>query len=198
MVEFDELRHLWQSQDTPDTPRALDGRAMTEVLRRFHRRQTAINCFRCALLLFALIWAPLHAENSVKLAGVMLILIGAAIYMFIDWRNQVGVANLDFTRPSVEFVENGIERLRDVRNPFRRTFWLFIGTAMVGFNLMYLVPSHPLSWEWRAINHVTATGLPFAAYGLGLWVRRKRIEKDVQPIEEKLVSMQQSLREQVR
>jgi len=198
MVEFDELRHLWQSQHTPDTPRALDGRAMTEVLRRFHRRQTVINCVRCALLLFALIWAPLHTEDSVKLAGVMLVLIGAAIYMFIDWRNQVGVANLDFTRPSVEFVENGIERLRDVRNPFRRTFWCFIGTTAVGFNLMHLTPAHPVSWEWRVVNHASATALPFAAYWLGLWIRRKRIEKDVQPIEEKLFSMRESLQEQVR
>src|SRR5689334_709864 len=104
MVEFDELRHLWQSQDQPDTPRALDGRAMTEVLRKFHRRQTVVNCLRAVLLVFFLIWGPMHARNLPTLAGVILFIIGAAIYLFVDWRNQIGIARLDFTRPSVDFV----------------------------------------------------------------------------------------------
>src|SRR5579863_8732429 len=141
MVEFEELRQLWQKQAAPDHALALDGRAMSVVLRKFHRRQTAINCLRAAALVFLLIFAPIRTHMALRpVLGILLMEIGLTLYLIADWRNQIGIARLDFTKPSVGFVESSLERLYDMRYPFRRTFWVFIGPAVVGFNLL-AVPS---------------------------------------------------------
>src|SRR5215831_10455761 len=137
MVEFDELRHLWQSQPQPDSALSLDGRAMSDLLRRFHRNQTVINCIRAALLLFAAIFVPIRAHMAVTaVLGIGFVSVGLSIYLWDDWRNQIGIARLDFTKPSADFVESSIQRLADMRYPFRRTFWVFMISCIAGLNLL--------------------------------------------------------------
>jgi len=195
MVEFEELRELWQKQAPPDSALALDGRAMTAVLSKFHFRQTAINCFRAALLLFVLLWAPLRTHMELRpIMGLVFLEIGMTIYLVEDWRNQVGIARLDFTKPSVGFVESSLQRLYDMRYPFRRTFWVFIGSAVIGFNLMS-VPPQNATWIRVLAMHCSATAFPFFAYWLGVKIRAKRFDMECRPILEKLLSMKQALEE---
>ncbi len=196
MVEFDELRELWQNQSQPDSALALDGRAMSEVLRRFHRRQTVINCVRASSLLFMVIWAPLKAHMAAPaMAGIALLAIGMTIYLVQDWRNQIGIARLDFTKPSAGFVESSIQRLNDMRYPFRRTFWVFIVSAVVGFNLLYWTPAHHATLYKAILMHANATAFPFVAYWLGVKIRARRFDLECRPIMEKLLSMKQALQE---
>ena len=197
MVEFDELRQLWQNQPQPAAAPSLDGRAIAEVLRRFHRKQTIINCLRASLLLFLATWAPLRAHlGIVNIFGVMFLVAGMTIFLVIDWRNQIGIARLDFTRPSAEFVESSIQRLHDMRYPFRRTFWLFIVSAVVGLNLISWHPGR--GFPRMLLTHVNATAFPFVAFWLGAKLRAKRFDLQCRPIMEKLVSMKRELRETAR
>jgi hypothetical protein len=196
MVEFDELRQLWQKQAQPETAMALDGRAMTEVMRRFHRRQTVINCVRAASLVFMAIWVPLKSNMALHvIVGIALIAIGATIYLTDDWRNQLGIARLDFTKPSADFVESSLQRLNDMRYPFRRTFWTFMITLVVGFNVLWWSPAHHNSLFRTVVAHSNATAFPFLAYWLGARIREKRFDMECRPIVEKLLSMKQALAE---
>jgi hypothetical protein len=195
MVEFEELRQLWQKQVPADSAIALDGRAMSTVLRKFHRRQTVINCIRAALMLGVLIWAPIRTHMAFRpVLGIILMEIGMAIYLVQDWRNQIGIARLDFTKPSVGFVESSLQRLNDMRYPFRRTFWVFIGSAVIGFNLMTVPPSGA-TWMRQLTMHCSATTFPFVAYWLGVKFRAKRFDLECRPIVEKLLSMKLALEE---
>lgn len=190
MVEFDELRELWQSQPQPDSSLALDGRAMKDTLRRFHRRQTIMNCFRASLLTVVGIWA-LNSRLTVEgRIGVCCMLVGLSIFLAVDWRNQVGIARLDFTQPSAEFIESSIQRLRDMRCPFRRTFWIFIVSAVAGMNLLAWHPGRPLGR--MVFGHVNATAFPFFAFWLGSIVRAKRFDMECRPIMEKLLAMKRA------
>ena len=197
MVEFDELRELWQRQAQPDTAAALDGAAMADVLRRFHRKQTIINCLRASLLLFLALYAAFNTRlGFVNLCGVFFLVIGMTIFLAIDWRNQISIARLDFTKPSADFVESSIQRLHDMRYPFRRTFWLFIISAVVGLNLISWHPGHTLART--ILTHVNATAFPFVAFWLGAAIRAKRFDMQCRPIMEKLIAMKRALRESAR
>lgn len=196
MVEFDELRHLWQSQAQPDSSLALDGRAMSDVLRRFHRRQTIINCFRASLLLFLVIYAPIKTHLALHaIAGIALVGIGLTIYLVEDWRNQIGIARLDFTKPSADFVESSIQRLRDMRYPFRKTLWIFLVCAIAGFNALWATPEHHATVYKAILYHASATVFPFVSVWLGAKIRAKRFDLECRPIVEKLLSMRQALEE---
>ncbi len=198
MVEFEELRQLWQNQTQPGASFTLDGRAIPDILRRFHRRQTAINTFRACLLLFVMVWAPLRGHLGVPgILGAVLMTLGLAVFLVVDWRNQIGIARLDFTQPSAEFVDRSIQRLHDMRYPFRQTFWVFIVSAVVGLNLMWHPVNHPM-WYRLVLAHVNATAFPFLAFWLGTKIRAKRFDLECRPIMEKLLSMKQELGEGAR
>lgn len=196
MVEFDELRQLWQKQAQPDSMLTLDGRAMSEVLRRFHRRQTIINCVRASLLLFMVIFVPIRGHMSpTVVAGVAFLFVGMAIYLVEDWRNQIGIARLDFTKPSAGFVESSLQRLRDMRYPFRRTFWILIVSVVCGMNLITWTAEHHSTVFKAVLMHSNATAFPFLAYWLGVKIRAKRFDLECRPIMEKLLAMRQVMEE---
>lgn len=196
MVEFEELRQLWQKQVQPDSALALDGRSMTDILRRFHRRQTIFNCVRASMLLFMIVWVPLNAHMAGTVtAGIAFLGVGLTIYLVEDWRNQIGIARLDFTKPSAGFVESSIQRLHDMRYPFRRTFWVFIVSAVVGMNLLTWAPAHHATVYRTVLTHTNATAFPFFAYWLGSKIRAKRFDLECRPIMEKLLAMRQALEE---
>lgn len=193
MVEFEELRQMWQRQAPPDTALALDGRAISLVLKKFHRRQTVINCVRAALLAFVLIYAPIRTHMALRpLAAILLMVAGLTIYLVQDWRNQIGIARLDFTKPSVGFVESSLQRLHDMRYPFRGTFWIFIGPAVAGFNLLVTAPANA-TWLRILAMHSNATAFPFFAYWIGVKIRAKRFDMECRPILEKLLEMKEAL-----
>lgn len=196
MVEFDELRQLWQKQAQPDSALAPDGRAMSEVLRRFHRRQTVINCLRASLLLFMAIFVPIRNHmGPTAVAGVALLFVGMTIYLVEDWRNQIGIARLDFAKPSAGFVESSLLRLRDMRYPFRRTFWVLIVSMVCGMNLITWSAEHHSTVFKTALMHSNATAFPFLAYWLGVKIRAKRFDLECGPILEKLLAMRQAMEE---
>jgi len=81
---------------------------------------------------------------------------GALTVLITDWRSQLGIARLDFTRPSAGFVDSVLERLRDPNALFRRLFWPQMIPICVGINLLFAAHSIAV--------HLAATRGPFEEY----------------------------------
>src|ERR1035437_5050104 len=173
-----------------------DPRGFGNALRRFGRIQNTINLAKTALLLILLPRFVLKLHNSpLAMYGGMLATAGAAIYLILDWRNQVLISRLDFSEPSIEFVRGALARLRNHKNPFRHGFWLPSVLAVIGVELMYLglFLRHHLPAAGWALVVVFFVAFPLAVYRLGLKVRAKRFRYEGGEIEEQLSRLQREL-----
>ena len=97
MERLEELRQLWQSQPQPPAA-AADSRGMKAALRRFGRRQNLIYAVKAALMV-ALAWLSLSwlGHSVLTAMGAALFLSSALGLLFTDWRNQLGIARLDWS-----------------------------------------------------------------------------------------------------
>lgn len=200
MVPFEELQQLWQNQPQPEPPAvAAESRGMAAALRRFRRRQYFINAGKLVLL-FSLMCVFLSrlGISVLTVLGQSLFLAGMIAAIVTDWRIQSAVARLDFTRPSVGFVDSTLERLRDPNAPFRRTGWMVITLVTVGINLMFASQSTPKSLPSRIVSHAAATLILFATFALALQFRAKRYALDYKPLVERLAAIKDALAEQAR
>jgi hypothetical protein len=197
MVRFEELQQLWQSQPQPAAPAvAAESRDMAAALRRFRRRQYVIN----GIKLIGIVWVTWFCLSRpgvsvLTVLGQGLILAGMTNAMVTDWRIQSAIARLDFTRPSVGFVDASLERLRDPNAPFRRTGWLGIAMAAAGMNLMFMGQWATETLHSRIASHAAVTLLPFAAFAFGLKARAKRYAMEYKPLVERLAAMKAALEE---
>src|SRR6185369_15753506 len=125
MARFEELQALWQQQETPAV--RIDTASLTRDLRRYGRRQDAINLAKLVAILAVIIWQVVHSMDSPwVLCGIGLETAFAFILLVFDWRNQRAIARLNFAEPSAGFVRNAIERLMEQREPFRKCYWPFV------------------------------------------------------------------------
>jgi hypothetical protein len=195
MVGFEELQELWQNQPQTQPPAvAAESRGMAAALRRFRRRQHVVNGIKLVAIV-SITWC-FHSRLGVSvltLLGEGLFLAGMITAIITDWRIQSAVARLDFTRPSVGFVDATLERLRDPNAPFRRTGWLAIMVVAAGTNLMFVGP--PATLPSRIVSHTAATLVLFAAFAFVLKVRAKRYAMDYKTLVERLAAMKAALEE---
>ena len=196
MVRFEELQELWQNQ-SGRAPIPFDPRGLTEELQRFGKRQNWINGVKAALIIFLFVRILLYSSREpLALCGTLLMFGGLVTYLVLDWRNQIGIARLDFSSPSVEFVRKAYERLQHQLNPMRRLLWPLVVSIGGGFNLVLLAP-HGASTRQRVYEHVTATALPFAAYVLGAKVRELRFRRECGAVLERLSTLLGTLEKHV-
>jgi hypothetical protein len=187
MAPLEELQRLWQSQPQPAMA-AVDSHGMKDALGRFARRQNLIYSVKAALVL-GLVWFCLSIVglSALTAAGAALLAGGALAVLVTDWRNQLGIARLDFTKPSAGFVDSVLERLREPNAHFRRLLWLHMIPICAGLNLM--LAAHSIA------AHATATLGPFAGYAIGMKLRSKRYAAEYRPIVERLKAMKMALEE---
>ena len=197
MVRFEELQGLWQNQPQPQPPAlAVDSRSMAVALRRFRHRQYVIAGIKLAVIACAIWFVPSRPSLSVFTVLAQGLFLAAMISAVVtDWRIQSDIAWLDFTRPSVGFVDATLDRLRDPNAPFRRTGWLCMALLAGCMNLMLAGPSATRTLPSRIASHTAATLFPFAAFALGLKVRAKRYSLEYKPLVERLVAMKAALEE---
>ena len=187
MARLEELQQLWQSQPQPPAA-AVDSRGMRLALGGFARRQNLIHSVKAVLLVW-LVWLPLAwvGLSALTVAGAAILLGGALAVLITDWRSQLGIARLDFTKPSAGFVDSVLERLREPNAHFRRLLWLHMIPICAGLNLM--LAAHSIA------AHATATLGPFAGYAIGMKLRSKRYAAEYRPIVERLKAMKMALEE---
>jgi hypothetical protein len=196
MVQFEELQQLWQSQRQPEMA-VVDSRGMTHALRRFGRRQNYINAAKVALVAWQTWFCLSRLGLSVlTVVGQAIFLAGVIHMLTTDWRNQLGIARLDFTKPSVGFVDSVLDRLRDPNAPFRRRFWLHAILIGGGANLLLAARWAASTPQHRIVAHFTAMVAPIAAYALGLQIRSKRYALEYRPLMQRLTAMKKALEEQ--
>jgi hypothetical protein len=200
MVRFEELQQLWQNQPQPDGPAlAAESSGIAATLRRFRHRQYLINGIKLAVIVW-LTWFMLSRLGLSVLTGlgVGLFVAGFISTVVIDWRIQSAITRLDFTYPSVGFVDATLERLRDPNAPFRWIGWMCIALVAVGINLMFAGRSATESLPSRIASHIAVTLLPFVAFAFGLKVRAKRYTMEYKPLLERLAAMKAALEERAQ
>ncbi len=188
MAEFEKLQELWQRQEPP--PISVDDtERLTRSLTAYGRRQYVINIVKAILVAAVLAWSINHAQPSARVvAGYSLIGVAAAVLLIREWRSQRVISRLEFDQPSLGFVRSTIDRLHEQRDPARRYYWPFVASVVIGMNLM-LAETHRL---WLRL---IASGLPFMAFELGMWVRRKRFDLECRPLIDQLDAMRSALEE---
>jgi hypothetical protein len=198
MVRFEELQHLWQSQPQPQPPAvAAESRGMAATLGRFRRRQYLVNGTKL-IAIALMIWLVLSFQTvSVRtILGGALVLAGIISMVVTDWRIQSAIIRLDFTRPSVGFVDATLERLRDPNARFRQNGWLGIALVVAGMNLMFAGLWATGTLLSRIASHAMFTLYPFAAFAFGLKVRAKRYAMEYKPLVERLDAIKAALSEE--
>ncbi len=188
MAGFEQLQELWREQASAAVPPAAVA-ALTRSLAAYGRRQRLILGGKLVLITAILGSSMYQVRDSLPaIAGLLLTSVVAGIMVAVDWRNQRSVAGLDFTAASLGFVHNAIDRLRLQRNPYRGFYWPLLGSLVVSMNLV-LGSSH------RLPVRLIASALPFGAYEVGMWVRRKRFEAECRPLLNQLIAMKNDLEE---
>jgi hypothetical protein len=196
VVRFEELQQLWQNQPQPEPPAmAAESRGMSAALRRFRRRQYVVNGIKLGVI----VWLPWFFLSRLGISvltvlGQGLLVAGIITAMAADWRIQSAIARLDFTRPSVAFLDATLERLRDPNAPFRRAGWMGIAMIAAGANLTFAGPSETGTLP----SQIAVTLLPFAALAFGLKVRAKRYAMEYKPLVERLEAMKAALEERAK
>jgi hypothetical protein len=193
MAPFEELQQLWQGQAQRSVSRR-DAAALSSGFRRYGRRQDLIFLGKTVIIacqLIFLVWLLRH--RPLALFGACIADFGAILFMVSDWRTQRAIARLNFAEPSVEFLRSALARLEAQRNPFRRReFFIAMGGVWIGCNLMLT------KWSQRTFAGVLGvlaftTALPFAAYGVGRWIRGRRFEMECRPLIDRLQSVLRTL-----
>jgi hypothetical protein len=191
MAQFERLQELWQGQEAPlrTTP---DTSKLTRSLRVYGRRQHYFDIGKAVLVSSVLGWSLADAHASLPvISGLALIAVAAAALLIQDWRSQRAIARLDFSEPSLEFVRSTIARILEQRDPCRRYYWPFMGSMVIGMNLMLAGPH-------RLWLRILASTMPFLAFELGLWVRHKRFEAQCRPLLDELAQLRTALEERVQ
>src|SRR3954467_5027165 len=165
MAQFDELQTLWQTQPSTTTP-PFDPAALSGAFRRFGRRQDIINLAKFALVIWATDQCYTAFRNRPLLAlasgGLLLF---AVVALIAEWRIQRGIARLNFTTPSTDFVRTAIARLHAQRNPYHTPVYLVLfGAIFAGYNLMTYATWPRLTVERRILMHVLASISPVIFY----------------------------------
>ncbi len=198
MARFEELQELWQSQLQSEPPAvAAESRGLPAALRRFRRRQYVVNGIKSVVIVWVA-WFLLSrlGVSILSVLGLGLLLAGMINPMVTDWRTQSAIARLDFTRPSVGFLDATLERLRDPNDPnapFRRAGWMGVAMIAAGANLIFAGSWATGTLGSRIASHTAVTLVPFAAFTFGLKIRAKRYAMEYKPLVERLTAIRAAL-----
>jgi hypothetical protein len=196
MPAFEELQALWQAQSPLAAP-AAEVDALRRSLREYGGRMNRIYIVKASVIAaIAAMVLNLGRLSLPVFAAVALVIAFAFAMLALDWRNQRSIARGDFATVSVAFVRDTVCRLREQREPFRRSYWLIFSVVALFENVW--VASLPYRWTWplRGACHLAATVLPLGALELGRWVRVRRFERECRPILDRLTAIERSLREE--
>src|ERR1019366_1073126 len=194
MAQFEQLQQLWQRQPRRAFP-PTDAVALSRAFRRYGRRHDLINVGKVILIAGQLIFLLAQLRHRpLALFGGCLADFSGILFMIADWRAQRAIARLNFAAPSVEFLRSAIARLHAQRNPFRtREFYIAMGGVWIGCSL--ILASH---WPQETFSSLLPgfaliTAMPFGAYAVGRWIRRKRFEKQCRPLIVRLEAVLETL-----
>ena len=194
MVEFDRLQQLWQAQTPP--ARTIDTTALSQAVGRYSGREERINALKLAAVVGVVGWGAFQTRQyPLALCGQALVLAGALLFLFLDWRNQHAIGRLNFAQASAGFARSAAAQLAEQREPFRRYLWLFAFFFGGGLHLMLWDVLRDRTPGSRLVVHAVWSAVLPLGYLLGRWVRILRFEKECRPLLDRLTALQQALEE---
>jgi hypothetical protein len=198
MAPFDELQTLWQSQNPP--PPAVNPAALAGAFRRLGRKHDLINIAKALLLAAALVNTVIGVSHRpLVLLTIVGILSFGVIALVVEWRIQRGIARLNFSACSVDFVRDAIARMQAQRNPYHTpAYFSLLAAVLVGYNLIVYSSWTKLSPDRRVLWHVVASTFPAVIYVFGRWVRAKRFNAEYLPLIQRLNLLLEVLEEDSR
>jgi hypothetical protein len=180
MARFEQLQNLWQQQPVR-TP--VDAASLTRSLRVYGRRQNLVSLVKMAVVAGLLGWAAFHLPASAAFrAGFGLIAAGALLMLVVDWRSHREIATLEFSAPSVAFAQMAVQRLAAQRNPFQRTFWIFLAAVVAGNGLMWWGKFHSRGPLTSALLQLLLAAVCVGGFRVGMRIRRWRLERESAPL----------------
>jgi len=188
MAQFEKLQDLWQRQSVAPALE-VDAERLARSVQAYARRQAYVNVAKALVIAIVLAWSFSRVPATPRVvAGLAIVALAAGVMLVREWRMQRAIARLEFGAPSLGFVRSTMDRLYRQHDAHQRLYWPFIGSMVLGLNL--ILSSTARLWE-RAL----LSGLPFFAFELGMWLRRKRFEMECRPLIERLSAMRSSLEE---
>jgi hypothetical protein len=180
MKELEELQGLWQQQHL-----------LVGEMARYQQRQFGINTIKtvtvAALLALVYAIAARFLHEPLVLAGFLVMAVSIVTFLVMYWRKQFRIARLDFSAPSREFMNSAVALLLGERQVFRAPALVMALLVLVGMNVMLLgLHSGPLLHVINSLEIV-------AACWFGLTVRKRRFQRENQPLVDRLSAIAQDL-----
>ncbi len=196
MAPFEELQQIWKDQPQPFAV-PLDVRGTLIALAAFRRRQNIINVLKACLILFMIGYFASRQPGSLLIVcGGALIVAGSMNLLIGDWRNQMGITRLDFSSPSLQFIDQALARLDDPNAGLRRRLWLNILLICAGINLANLSDPPSGSRAYSLLMHLASTAAILIALAVGLKIHAVRMKLEYRPIRRRLLALKLAIDEE--
>lgn len=201
-MNFEELKREWVSRKAVET--AANGQSdasLHERLRKLQAKTVFTNLF--ISLSFALVFVAVgavwsrHAGQSLAfdmgtliLFVDMLVALGFFWAMVLQWRGRA------FQLSSVVFLARAIKKL-EYRKKVAYVFVpVYILTLALGVNLVYLHLIAELATPVRMLIHYGLTAALLLVMVLGVYMQKRKIRKEIEPLLSELKTLRQNLLDQ--
>jgi len=193
MEELDELKNIWtgQNKDALNLSATFETENIVQKLRKLENFQNRVNRVKLGVIVLLLIMLTVNISKIEDIAwqayaGLGLITLSTAIFMIYYFRNQFKSSNIDFTKTSMIFAGETLLLLEKQNKIFGIPFTLFIIMIVIASNLLISGFSHdPLTMKAVTLR-ILFSGTIFTSGLLGLFIRRWRIRREVNPLMEEL------------
>jgi hypothetical protein len=125
-------------------------------------------------------------------SGLAVIFAGVTVFMIYYLKNQFNIKRLDFSSPSLAFMDNATNMLEKQNSTFKGPFLLLSACLLLGANIM--ATGFSTDHEDKFQMHIIYTFLMAVSMLGGYRVRMWRIRKEVTPLLEELKLLKENLR----
>jgi len=192
MAPLEELQQIWRHQPLAE----MDLRRTWDALDQFGRRQHIINTLKLVLLGFETWFCfTQFGLSPLTVCGQALFIAGALNIVLRDWRNQAGIARMDFSTPSVHFVNRALARLDGPNDGMRKRLWRNLLVVCCGLNLIIYSRPSASAPLLRALIHLGLSTMLLGAAAVGVRLHAQRCRLEYRPIRKQLLAMKLALQE---
>lgn len=200
MTNFDDLKRLWQKQTSPQIDKInieeqLPG--LIEKLKKFEKKQFGINLFKTVMVTIIVVsmffFIKKFDTGLFTNIGAIINILAIVWFLFVYWKKQFRVSELNLNNKTNSFLENAIVKLKEQKKLFNIYFPIFGLSLLIGLNIMYLELLASETLDTKLIMHIGISGFLVIIFYLGRKVRIIRIKKEWQPLIDELTTIKNDL-----
>jgi hypothetical protein len=203
---LEEMRSVWQESSPPGTEPSDDSPNWQDLLaglRRYERQVLRVNVAKTiggvvTLLLAGGILLPGHIDSWLVLGGLSWVALSTLSFIIVYWRWQFRVGTLPLDRSALELIRLARHGLMRERTLFWRFMPLFGLAMIVGLQVVYLGILRNEPPTDRLLFHVLSALTLLAVLAGALRFRRRRFQREMQPLLDRLEQLEASWQENGR